>query len=125
MLNTNFSNLISYYLTKISPMPPITALVTFSSIERAMVIYLCCYTHTYTSISKLFLALASAFGLVLNCLFFYFMPNSKRSGLILDDQNTFLNLYNSVLKIHTLYSLKHNSKIITFQSRSLLEDELF
>lgn len=52
-LNINFSVLMSYYLTKISPMIPITALVTFSSVERAMMIYLCCYTHTYTSISEL------------------------------------------------------------------------
>ena len=69
-LNTNFSVLMSYYLTKISPMIPITALVTFSSVKREMVVYLFCYTHTYTSISKFFLAQASAFGLVLNCLFF-------------------------------------------------------
>ena len=118
MLNTNFSFLMSYYLTLLSSMIPITALVTFSSVERAMVIYLCCYTHTYTSISKFFLAQASAFGLVLNCLFFYFMPNSKRSCLILDDKNTFLNLYNSVLKIHILYSLT-SLKIILLPSKRL------
>lgn len=53
MLNTNFSVFMSYYLTLISSMIPITALVTFSSVERAMMIYLCCYTHTYTSISDL------------------------------------------------------------------------
>ena len=42
---------MSYYLTFISSTIPITALVTFSSVERAMVVYLCCYTHTYTSIN--------------------------------------------------------------------------
>lgn len=42
---------MSYYLTIISFTISITTLVTFSSIERAMVVYLCCYAHTYTSIN--------------------------------------------------------------------------
>lgn len=79
----------------------------------------------FTSLNKVLSSPSFCLWLSLELLILHFMPNSIRSCLILDEKKTFLNFYDSIFKIHTLYSLKHNSKIITFQSRSLLEDELF